>query len=61
MPETYTNLIGGRRVPARSGRTFCNHNPATGEVLGTFPASAPEDVDDAVKAAAAARTSWRAR
>src|SRR5436190_333776 len=59
MPEKFTNLIGGRRVPARSGRTFCNTNPATGEVLGEFPASGPEDVNDAVEAAAAAYKSWR--
>ncbi len=59
MPETFTNLIGGRRVGARSGRTFRNTNPATGEVLGEFPASGPEDVNDAVDAALAAYKSWR--
>jgi len=59
MPETFTNLVGGPRVPARSGRTFCNHNPATGEVLGMFPASGPEDVNDAVRAALAAYRGWR--
>jgi aldehyde dehydrogenase (NAD+) len=59
MPETFTNLIGGRRVGARSGRTFRNTNPATGEVLGEFPASGPEDVNDAVEAALAAYRGWR--
>jgi len=59
MPETFTNLIGGRRVPARSGRTFRNTNPATGEALGEFPASGPEDVNDAVDAALAAYKGWR--
>ena len=59
MPEKFTNLIDGRRVPARSGRTFCNTNPATGEVLGEFPASGPEDVNDAVEAALKAYKSWR--
>src|SRR2546428_7782941 len=59
MPEKFTNLIDGRPVPARSGRTFCNLNPATGEVLGEFPASGPEDVDDAVQAALEAFSGWR--
>ena len=59
MPERYLNYIGGRWVPARSGRTFFNMNPATGEVLGEFPSSGPEDVDEAVRAAAGAYRSWR--
>ena len=59
MPERFSNLIGGRRVPARSGKVFRNTNPATGEVLGEFPASGPEDVNDAVEAAANAYQSWR--
>ena len=59
MAERYLNCIGGAWVPARSGRTFMNHNPATGEVLGEFPSSGPEDVDAAVQAAAQAYRSWR--
>ncbi len=59
MPEPFLNCIAGRWVPARSGRTFCNTNPATGEPLGEFPASGPEDVNDAVEAAAKAYRSWR--
>src|SRR5438876_5159738 len=59
MPEKFTNLIDGRPVPARSGRTFCNTNPATGEVLGEVPASGLEDVNDAVEAALNASKSWR--
>jgi aldehyde dehydrogenase (NAD+) len=59
MAETFLNSIGGRWVPARTGRTFWNHNPATGEALGEFPASGPEDVDAAVHAATAAFRSWR--
>ncbi len=58
MPEKFSNYIGGRWVPARSGRTFCNLNPANGEILGEFPASGPEDVDDAVEAASKARRAW---
>ena len=58
MTEKYMNHIGGRWIPARSGRTFSNHNPATGELLGEYPASGPEDVNDAVDAAAHARRGW---
>ena len=59
MPAPYHNYIAGRWVPARSGRTFANHNPANGEHLGDFPASGSEDVNDAVAAAAKAFPSWR--
>ena len=58
MPETFKNWIGGRWVPARSGRTFHNLNPATGEILGEFPDSDAADVDAAVQAAQAARRGW---
>jgi alpha-ketoglutaric semialdehyde dehydrogenase len=59
MSQTFHNHIGGRWVPARSGRTFTDSNPANGEVLGEFPASGPEDVNDAVEAAASAYPAWR--
>jgi aldehyde dehydrogenase (NAD+) len=59
MPEKYLNHIAGRWVAARSGRTFCNHNPATGEVLGEYPSSGPEDVEAAVDAARSAYPAWR--
>src|SRR6266850_6503245 len=59
MPETFLNYIGGRWVPARSGKTFVNFNPATGAALGEFPSSGPEDVNDAVEAARKAFRSWR--
>jgi alpha-ketoglutaric semialdehyde dehydrogenase len=58
MPEPFTNFIGGRWTAARSGRTFANLNPATGETLGAFPDSDPADVDDAVQAARKARRGW---
>jgi len=60
MTAQYDNYIGGRWVPARDGRTFDNINPATGEVLGTFPRSGPADVADAVSAAVSALEQWRA-
>ncbi len=59
MAHTFHNFIGGRWVPARSGRTFADSNPANGEVLGEFPLSGPEDVNDAVEAAAVAYPAWR--
>src|SRR5436853_7203505 len=56
----YLNLIGGKWIPARSGKTFENRNPArASDLVGTFPDSGPEDVDQAVQAAARAFTSWR--
>jgi acyl-CoA reductase-like NAD-dependent aldehyde dehydrogenase len=59
MPEPFLNYIDGGWVPARSGRTFSNQNPATGEVLGEYPSSGPEDVEDAVESARRAYRSWR--
>jgi aldehyde dehydrogenase (NAD+) len=56
---TYKNYIGGEWVGSRSGEAMASHNPATGEVLGFVPASGPEDVDAAVRAAARAYQSWR--
>jgi aldehyde dehydrogenase (NAD+) len=59
MAEKYLNHIGGKWIPARGGRTFLNHNPANGDLLGEFPASESADVDDAVGAAAKAYRTWR--
>ena len=45
MAERYLNLIGEEWVPARSGETFEDRNPARwSELLGTFPRSGPEEV-----------------
>src|ERR1700677_1605598 len=56
----YNNLIGGQWLPAKSGKTLLNVNPADhDDVVGTFPASGPEDVDMAVEAAKKAFASWR--
>jgi aldehyde dehydrogenase (NAD+) len=59
MPETFHNFIGGQWVPARSGRSSTNRNPATGEALGEFPDSGAEDLDAAVQAARAALRAWQ--
>jgi len=54
------NVIGGREVPARSGATLPNWEPATGGPLGTLPDSDGADVDAAVQAAAGALPEWSA-
>jgi acyl-CoA reductase-like NAD-dependent aldehyde dehydrogenase len=56
----YKNLIGGEWLPAKSGKTFKNLNPADhSDVVGEFPASGAEDVDLAVTAAKKAFATWR--
>jgi len=57
--STYRNLIGGEWVESEGGATFDVHNPATGELIGTFPDSSAADVDHAVKTARAAFDKWR--
>ncbi len=56
---TRKNYIGGRWVGAHSGKVMESVNPATGEVLGLVPESGPEDVEEAVRAAAGAFPDWR--
>src|SRR5208282_1597737 len=57
---TYHNLIGGAWVPAASGKTLLNLNPADNkDVVGAFPSSHFEDVDAAVAAAKKAYANWR--
>jgi alpha-ketoglutaric semialdehyde dehydrogenase len=56
----YRNLIGGEWLPARSGKTFSNVNPADhSDSVGEFPASGAEDVALAVAAAKKAFATWR--
>jgi acyl-CoA reductase-like NAD-dependent aldehyde dehydrogenase len=57
--KSFQNYIGGEWVDAASGETFESTSPATGETLGRFPKSGPEDVDRAVAAAKAAHEGWR--
>jgi acyl-CoA reductase-like NAD-dependent aldehyde dehydrogenase len=54
------NLIAGRWVDAEGGQTLASVNPATGDVLGLVPDSSADDVNAAVRAAAAAWPGWRA-
>jgi acyl-CoA reductase-like NAD-dependent aldehyde dehydrogenase len=57
--RTFQNFIGGEWVDAAGGETFDSLSPATGERIGTFPKSGPDDVDRAVTAAKEAYASWR--
>ncbi len=60
MAKKFQNFISGRWVDAKSGNTFENRNPANwDEIVGTFPKSGKEDVDEAVNAARAAFEKWR--
>ena len=57
---TYQNLIGGQWLPAASGKTILNLNPADhSDVIGAFPSSHAEDVAMAVAAAKKAFATWR--
>jgi aldehyde dehydrogenase (NAD+) len=57
---TYHNLIGGQWLPALSGKTILNLNPADhADVVGAFPSSHSEDVALAVAAAREAFATWR--
>ncbi len=57
---TYLNFIDGKWVPAQSGRTIENRNPAnTADLIGTFPDSSVDDAAQAVAAARRAFDSWR--
>ncbi len=60
MAQKFQNLINGKWADAKSGKTFENRNPANwDELVGVFPKSGKEDVDEAVKAARAAYEKWR--
>src|SRR5919199_774940 len=57
--KTFKNFVGGEWVDAAGGETFESVSPATGETIGVFPKSTPEDVDRAVAAAKSAYEDWR--
>lgn len=60
MTKKYQNFINGKWVDAKSGKTFENRNPANwDELIGTFPKSGIEDVNEAVAAAKKAFEKWR--
>ena len=58
-PE-YNNFIGGKWVAPKSASHIESRNPAdTRELVGRFPASTAEDVEEAVGVAADAFQKWR--
>jgi len=55
------NFINGKWIDSHSGETFESRSPANqDEVLGIFPRSNAQDVDEAVRAARKAFPAWRA-
>jgi aldehyde dehydrogenase (NAD+) len=59
MTQQYQNYIGGRGLDANAGRRFERENPASGEITGSYPLSAADDVGEAVCAAERAGREWR--
>jgi alpha-ketoglutaric semialdehyde dehydrogenase len=60
MSREFKNYINGEWRVSASGKTFENRNPANwNEILGTFPLSTEQDVDDAARAALNAFREWR--
>jgi betaine-aldehyde dehydrogenase len=57
--QTFANLVDGKTAGALSGASYDVVNPATGEVYAQAPLSGPEDVDQAMTAAARAFETWR--
>ena len=57
--KSFQNYVDGEWVDAASGETFESTSPANGDTIGSFPKSAPEDIDHAVAAAKAAYEEWR--
>lgn len=60
MVKEYKNYINGEWVDASDGARFDNINPATGELVATFPKSSREDTLRAIAAAKAAYPAWKA-
>src|SRR5438093_1246548 len=58
MVQDYGLFIGGKWKKSE-GKRFETRNPATGEVLATFPLATKEDLSDAVHAAKGAFEKWR--
>lgn len=57
---TFANFVGGKWIPASSGATLENRNPANArDVVGTFADSTAADAEAAIGAARRAFDSWR--
>ena len=62
MTEKYLNFINGHWKESSNGEFFEDINPAdTNDIVGTFPSSTAQDVDEAVRAAQNAFDKWRPR
>jgi alpha-ketoglutaric semialdehyde dehydrogenase len=60
MQDWKRNYVGGEWIPAGSGATFPDVNPARRQdLIGAFPASDAGDVDRAVAAARSSFPAWR--
>ncbi|MFC2092342.1 aldehyde dehydrogenase family protein [Bacteroidota bacterium] len=61
MAEEFKNLINGIWKDSVTGKTIENRNPADweGDLIGLFPASNADDINEAVAAAKAAFEKWR--
>jgi malonate-semialdehyde dehydrogenase (acetylating)/methylmalonate-semialdehyde dehydrogenase len=60
QPSTIPLWVDGKPVAAHASRRADITNPTTGDVIRTVPLADAEDVDRAVKAAAAAFPAWQA-
>src|SRR5689334_3006090 len=59
-PKKYHNYIGGQWVASLSGEWFDNMNPADhDDIIGRFPKSSAEDMNNAIAAAKNAARRWR--
>ncbi|MDD5018132.1 MAG: aldehyde dehydrogenase family protein [Eubacteriales bacterium] len=59
MQNKYENYINGQWVKPKSGQYYQNYNPADDtQILGEFPLSEAEDVEEAVEMAHKAFQSW---
>ncbi|SEK45129.1 methylmalonate-semialdehyde dehydrogenase [acylating] [Roseovarius azorensis] len=58
--QELTHYINGQHVKGTSGRFLDVFNPATGEVQARCPLASAEELDQAVRAAAAAQPAWGA-
>lgn len=58
--KTYQLFIDGQWVDAKSGETFDDFNPFTGELYAKAAKGGVEDADSAMAAAYAARKGWAA-
>jgi alpha-ketoglutaric semialdehyde dehydrogenase len=60
MADLFMNYIDGKWAEAKPEQTFENRNPANrNDLIGMFPASAQQEVNDAVRAAKHAFPRWR--